>query len=348
MAGTFASSDAHQPHTLTALFDGAFTVYRQHFGRFALCAATLYLPIQLLLRLISDNWLAPLSRHIGDSAATADSGSLFSYLLGRLLIGVPETLVPGLIALLAMLVVGAPICMLTADAAIGRSSSLGDAMIRAIPHTARLVTAWICAILALIAIEAGLMAVLVFGVALFEVTIGHNLGPLAAFTLLLCGTIGGYTVCMALVARSFLFITPLIVLEGRSISAAWERNAQLVGRPRMRSAWAAAVFLPIVYCALQLAVQASITWTVNMTSLPPLLYFIVLTGSTTTVFTVFLPYPTIVMTLLYLDFRFRREGLDIRWSAQAADTTVTHQEIRTLSPQSGAMGTQFGKTEDTP
>jgi hypothetical protein len=121
-----------------------------------------------------------------------------------------------------------------------------------------------------------------------------------------------YFSCMAVFARSFLFLTPLTVLEGLPATYVPFRNNQLVGKKRFRRSWAAASALPILLISFQAILYYSIQGALEVLHLPSIVEFIVLSALSSAIYFFLAPYWTIFMTLLYYDYRVRREGFDVR------------------------------------
>jgi hypothetical protein len=69
------------PRPMSAVFDEAFDLYKQHFFLLALIVATLYIPTQIILHGLETQWLRPLLTRLEDmSDAEAFGPSVRSFL----------------------------------------------------------------------------------------------------------------------------------------------------------------------------------------------------------------------------------------------------------------------------
>jgi hypothetical protein len=295
----------------SGIFDHAFDLYKRNFKTLALISALLYFPTQILLHALFNTWLLPLQAHLTTPAGEMDPMAMLSLLLGGLLIGGPEYGLPGVIAAGVLVLSSGPLCVAVADLTLGRTPTVRESYRRARPALFRLLFGW--AFIALICF--GIAFCGLFGVLLLAVmaggALGASAGPTVMLALMLIGIVGVYLSCMAIVAQYALFTTPLLTLEGLGISAAWERNRQLVRRARFLPVWAAGSILPVVVFGLQYLILLSSYFTVNAFHLSPWIEYALDEVFTGAAVLLFQPYITILITVLYYDCRVRGEGLDI-------------------------------------
>jgi hypothetical protein len=307
-------TDALLPQTLGGVFDEAFDLYKRHFATLALIVAVAYLPTQLALHGLVETWLRPiLVRTEWTQGAPADLGAVFTAFFGCFLTGIPQAGIPGLFSVAALILVSGPITVAISDIYLGRQTSLRSAYRGVQRYFLRLLGGWSLVALAFIGIALisffslamilGLLATALSGIGLPDAV-----GMIFFLLMLLVP----YLIACAFVAHSYIFLTPLVVLEGSTVSSTPSRNAQLVGKKRFRRTWAAVFFLPIVVFGLELLILSSFQSVLETAHLPESLQFLAEMAAATAISFFLLPYLIIFPTLLYYDYRVRREGFDVR------------------------------------
>jgi hypothetical protein len=334
-------TEALLPQTLGGVFDEAFDLYKRHFVTLALIVAVIHLPTQMILNLLSYSLrqtLGPEGFRSGSPDVGAVLGAMFTLFFYFL------------IAVASLIIATGPIASAISDIYLGRPTSLRRAYRGALKHGLRLLGGW--AIVSLVFIGVYFLAALVVGMVVFLLMLAlglmngamqNDIGGFAVLLLMLCIYILPYLISWAVIARFFIFTTQLIVLEGLSVSEIPARNALLVGKTRFWRTFAAVFFLPIVTFGLQALIQYSTLAALRLLHLPPLPQFLAQTAVGSAVGFFFQPYWMIFLTLLYYDYRVRREGLDVRLLSaglpppqfQPASTGYSYPGMQSASPSVG-------------
>lgn len=303
--------------TLGAIFDEAFDLYKNHFLTIAVLVALVFIPLQIGLHAASDIWLKPIEKRLeGQTNFDDNIGEFVLFAVAFLFTGDPNEGVPGILQGMALVLVSAPVTIAVAELYAGRPISVREAYRRAAPHLGRLLGAWTLIALVMLCIGFVSMTVISFVFVLAAASLAPALpeAVLIGFLLVVLGV--PYLLCSAFAALSFIFTTPLMVLEGLSFTAAAARNARLSGKKRFRHVWAAAVFLPLVVIGLRYLILLSVGSALAALRLAPLLAFLAQTTFASLIYFFFEPYWMIFITLLYYDCRYRREGYDVSLLAE--------------------------------
>lgn len=309
-----ADESITMPQTLAGVFDEAFDLYKRHFGLLAMIVAVGLIPTEILRNTIIAIWLHPLDAHLsGPGASNPDSMVMLR--IGQFLFGEPRIGFPGLLAVIVLILLSAPVSVAVSDIYFGRSASVKDCYRRSRPYFMKMAGGYCLvalvaigvafASLIVLSIPAGLIAGLVTSVGAPEIAVVVVV-VVVAFMFL------PYFISCGIVARNFVFMTPLTVLEGLPASFVAYRNHQLVGKKRFWRTWAAVSALPILWIGFQSIFDLSIDSAMQALHLPSIVDFTAAAalGSATHFFLA--PYWTIFVTLLYYDYRVRREGFDVR------------------------------------
>lgn len=299
------------PQPLSGVFDEAFDIYKRNFVTLASIVAIIFLPLQTLLYALANLWLRPLAAHVSDNDTLGWTALIF----GRMFVGGPEYALPGVLTILTLIVVSAPLTVALSDIYVGKPPLLRDCYRRAIPRVPRLILAWVLGLFAFFALSsvAAIVYLMVLGTLATVYTFSH--GPAPEIVIGIVTYLGmplPYILGMSIIAYSFSFTTPLIVLENASVGAVPTRNAQLVGRKRFLRCWAACTFLPVLVLGLQAIILVSSASALGALHLPPLLNFMLETSLSAVLVFFLMPYMMIFLTALYYDYRVRREGFDVR------------------------------------
>ncbi len=299
------------PQPLSGVFDEAFDIYKRHFVTLASIVAILFLPLQTLLYALANLWLRPLAAHVTDNDTLGWTALIF----GRMFVGGPEYALPGVLTILALIVVSAPLTVALSDIYVGKSPVLRDCYRRAMPRAPRLIMAWVLGLFAFFALVsvASFVYLAILGTFATVYTYAHGPAPEIAISIVTyVGLPLPYVAGMSIIAYSFSFTTPLIVLEDASVSGVPTRNALLVGKKRFLRCWAACTFLPVLVLGLQAVILASSGSALGALRLPPLINFVLETSLSAILVFFLMPYMMIFLTALYYDYRVRREGFDVR------------------------------------
>ncbi len=311
-----AASNGLLPQTLSGVFDEAFDLYKRHFTTLMLIVALLYLPMQVIVSLLSYQWMLPLMKGLqpGSQPNTPDMNAVFFLIFAGI---VSITLTFGVLTLTT-----GPISVAVSDIYLGRTTSVRAAYRQGLRHWGRLLGGWIIVGLVCFLVYFVSAFVLVMGMSLLLVGVGmafassSNVGSvvMSVFSLVMGLVVAliPYGLCCAVLAKSYIFTTQLVTLEGLAVSDIPGRNAQLVGKTRFWRTFGAICFLPILTFGLQGLISLSIQSTLSAVRLSALPLFLAQTALSTAVGLFFLPYWMIFLTLLYYDYRIRREGLDVR------------------------------------
>jgi hypothetical protein len=298
------------PQTLGGVFDEAFDLYKRHFSTLAMIVAIALIPTQILLHTIVAIWLRPLAHSL--SGPNPDVDLLLLMRFGYFLTGDPREGYPGLISLVLPILISGPMSVAVSDIYLRKTPSAWDAYRRARPFLPRLLGGYILIGLAFIAVTAVSFLVLSMVMGVLATVVSWLGAEEIGIVFVILMILGPYLLGCALVARDFAFTTPILVLEGAPLSFLSSRNKQLVGPTRFRRTWGALVFLPIVTFGLQFLILQAIVMTLHSFAVPALLQFIVETALGTATAFFFQPFWMIFITLLYYDYRVRREGFDLR------------------------------------
>ncbi len=314
--GDAASEERLLPLSLAGVFDEAFDLYKRHFSTLATITAILMLPLLVVLQAVESLWLHPLAVQTNWSGDDSEIGRAFLIMLGYFFTGAPRAVVPGVLSLAALIFVGGAITVVVADVTAGRPPSVRAALQGIRPHLFRLLGGWLMALLAFFttAFLASFAVMVFMGILLGMAAsaTGGMLGDVLGILLLVCIIALPYLAGTALVARFFIFLTPMLVLERLPISAAPGRTAHLTGKRLFWRAWIAVTFLPLVIIGLSFLMLSALESALDLLSLSPLFGFIVHVALATAIFLFFQPYWMVCLTLLYFDYRIRREAFDMQ------------------------------------
>ena len=309
------------PQTLAGVFDEAFDLYKRHFALLAMIVAVGVIPTEILRNIIVAVWLHPLDAHLS-GVANANSDSLVLLRGGQFFFGEPRSSWPGILAMLVLVFLSAPISIAVSDLYFGRNATVRDCYRRSRSYI--LPMFWGYCQVALISIGVlfvGLIVISLIAGLVAMIFVKADVPEIMGiffFVLLLLP----YGFCCAIFARSFLFVTPLTVLEGLPASYVPYRNNQLVGKMRFWRSWAAAAGLPIMLVCFLAIFNISIDSLLDVLHLPSIVYFIAVSAKGTAIYFFLAPYWTIFLTLLYYDYRVRREGFDVRLLSLATPETA--------------------------
>ena len=305
---------------ITALFDQAFDLYRRHFVRLAMILAVGFVPLQIVLHAIVNLYLRPWSASIeGLNNDDQVTQGLF-VVLGYFFTGYPQYGVPGIISLLALLILSAPVAVGVASALHGEPVSVRLAYGRLRRVFFRLVGIWLAAITASIGIILVSGFIVIMGLGLLLIMVAEIM-PEIVVTVYIVGVIAiPYALIAAFIARTFLLASPLIILEGRTVGEVPTRMGQLIQGRKFWKVWAATLGFPLIVLGLRFFVIGGMEATLQAAALPPTLNFVTETLLSTLIYFFFEPFWMIFLTLLYFDGRVRRDGYDIYCMAEALES----------------------------
>ncbi len=311
---TISSADLLRPHSIGGVFDLAFDIYRTHFRAFVLLLAVLLLPTQAILTLLVNTWLKPLENYL--DAHAEDAGAALTLVSGYLFTGIPQAGFPGLLSLLVLGIVSAPIAIAVGDVYRGRAPVWSNCYGRAFARIPRVLLGWILAGFAFAAIVALTSAFLFFVAVLWAYFIRSPLPEALTVILTVLALFSPYVAAMTLGAFCFSFTAPLIVLEDTPVTQIPARCRQLTARPRALRIWTAIVFLPIVFLTAQTLMLLSLSSFLSLFTLLPLLRFCIESTLNVLLIVFLQPYLLIFLNVLYFDCRIGREALDIHLLAE--------------------------------
>ena len=310
------SAERLSPLSLAGVFDEAFDLYKRHFTTLAVITAILMLPLLVALQAAESLWLHPLAVQTNWSGDDMEIGRAFLIMLGYILIGAPRAVTPGVLSLAALILVGGAVTVVVADVYTGRTPSVRAALLGIRPHLFRLLGGWLIAILAFVttAFLASFVVMVFLGIGISAVSAatGGILADVMGVLLLVCLIVLPYLAATALLARFFVFITPMLVLERLPITAAPGRTAHLTDKRLFWRAWITVTFLPLLLGGLTFLMLLALDSALELLSLSPFFNFVVQTALTTAIFLFFQPYWMVCLTLLYFDYRIRREAFDLQ------------------------------------
>jgi len=328
----FASDYLLVAHSIGGIFDLAFDIYRRYFRTLLTTVAILLLPMQTLLYLLSNVWLKPLSYFV--DSHPDDAGASMLLIGGGMLIGYPQAGIPGLLSLMLLAVASAPVAAAVADIYRGKKPSWADCYRRVYPQIPRVIMGWIIVVLAFTTVI--VMATIVsFIIIIICLLVLKNKAPETLYYIIgLIMLILPYLLGMTLLAFTFGFTTPLVVLEDLPVTLIPSRNWQLVDKRRAFRTWATIVFLPLVFFFVQALMLGSIDSLLNLFSLWSSLRFLIETALTVMLIVFLQPYLLIFINVLYFDFRIQRDCLDIRLlMAQCDSMRLRDNRLIEVSPK---------------
>ena len=310
-----SSLSVFAPQSLSGVFDEAFDLYKRHFGLLAMIAAIIYIPTQALAYAVSNLLYRPIAAQAALNSES-DFASAFLTLILGFLIGAPQSGLPGYLPLLLSYIASGPVSKAVNSLVLGEISTVKQAYQHSVALLFRLFFAW--GLFSLIVVALGVVSwVLIFFLYILVLLLMSTAGlatvapEIAVFVLILL-IVAPYFLITAFGAQFFAFVGPLMAIEKLGISGALIRSAQLVRKGLFSRTWMALSLLPLVIYGLQLLILQSSTSFANSLNLPSVAEFVLLTGFSNAVCFFFQPYWMIFLTLLYYDFRIRKEALDIR------------------------------------
>ena len=311
------------PQTLAGVFDEAFDLYKQHFPLLATIVAVGLIPMEIVRNLVVAIWLHPLDAHLS-GIGNGNPDSIVLLRLGQFFFGEPRSGFAGVLAMIVLVLLSAPISIAVSDLYFGRTATVQDCYRRCRPYVLNMMWGY-CQVLV---VSIGVFFVGTF-VVLFIiglVTMIFSRVPEVAIVLGVALMFVPYLFWCGIIARSFLFLTPLAVLEGLPATYVPYRNNQLIGKKRFWRSWAAVASLPILWLGFQAILKFSVTSALEVLHLPSIVDFIAVQALGTAIFFFLAPYWTIFLTLLYYDYRVRREGFDVRVLSLANTQTASEEE----------------------
>ncbi len=314
------SAAQYEPQSVIGLFDRAFDLYKSHAFAYIVAVAVILIPTHILLQLANNFWLTPLSLSVQDPSDPELLTQTIQLLGATLLVGAPGAGLPGAISAIAFFIASIPVTLMTSRFLLGRAMPARQAFGQSIRLLFRQSVTWTLAGLAFIGGYS--LWFLGFSIVLALLFASASSAPGASSTIagilvILLFVVPYFLACYA-IARAFILATPLIVLEGKRPTQALSRNAQLIPKSLFRKVWIATAALPVTLLGLQTLLAYALFSVTTSLHFPPLLAFWGQTAFTALLSLFFQPYAMIFYTLLYYDMTFRRDGLDIRLLAEAA------------------------------
>jgi hypothetical protein len=299
------------PQSLAGVFDEAFDLYKRHFGLLAMIVAVGLIPVEILRNMVIALWLHPLDAHLS-GVANANPDSMVLLRIGQFIFGEPRSGFAGVLAFLMLILLSAPISVAVSDLYFGRAATVRDCYRRSRPYLLNMIWGY-CQVL-LMAIGVGFLGTILVSFLAFLVGLVITMAgaPEVAIVIVFAFLSIPYGVYFGIIAKGFVFMTPLTVLEGLPVSYVYNRNNQLVGKKRFWRTWAAVSALPILWIGFQAILYNSLLSALHVLHLPAVLDFVAASAVGSAVHFFLAPYWTIFVTLLYYDYRVRREGFDVR------------------------------------
>lgn len=304
---------------ITALFDGAFDLYRRHFLKLSMIVAVGFIPLQIVLHAAVNFWLRPWSVKIDNMDANDQLSQALLIVLGYCFTGYPQYGIPGIFSVLALLILSAPVAVGVAAALHGEPVRVRLAYRRLRRVFFRLLGVWTAAITGSIGIVLGSIFVLSIVLSLvalaFASVAPDAVGYVSVFAMIICP----YVLVAGFVARIFLLTSPLIILEGRTVGEIPTRNGQLLKKMKFWKVWAATIAFPLIVLGLRFFVLGGMEFALAAFKLPPTINFAVESLLASLIYFFFEPFWMIFLTLLYFDGRIRRDGYDLYKMAESLE-----------------------------
>ncbi len=310
----------YAPQSVIGLFDGAFDLYKANALRYIVQVAAILIPTHIVLQVVENFWLTPLSQSLSDVEDAASVAHALQLVGAGLLVGVPSVGMPGLLSAFAFLIASIPVTRFTAQLITGQVLSQRTPLTQSIKQLIKQGFLWTSAAFAFIAAYSLIYMGLAMGVAFLfmgTASIQASSSAMAGVLVVLLFVLPYFLSCRV-VAAAFVLATPLVILENVPIFLATSRNSQLIPKPVFRKVWLATACLPIALIGFQMLLASSVGAVATGLHLSPLVQFGVQAVFPALLSLFFQPYAMLFFTLLYYDMVYRREGLDIRFLARDA------------------------------
>ena len=293
------------PQTISGVFDEAFDLYKRHFSTLALIVGLAYLPVQILSQTLWQFWGQPLFlKVVNASDKDTDFLAILQLILAYSLVGV--------LFFLVLVLVSGPVCVAISEIYLGKTPSVKSAFRQAASSFWRVFGGWLLLVLASIGVGMVMVLIAFFILGIIGLAFGNAMPILLTILTVIFVFFIPYLAITAVIAQFGCFMVPLVVLERLSLSDVPTRNGQLVGKKRFLRTWGAIFFLPILTYGLQILIGNSLESVMEATHVTGAIQFLCATASNTTISLFLQPYWMIFSTLLYYDYRIRREGFDVR------------------------------------
>lgn len=278
-----------QPMSLGQILDGAFTLYRRHFGSMVGIMVVLYGPVMIGFAIVVGSLItyAPETPDVG--AALAFSGLLFTLLV---------------VALLAYTAAEGALTKAVSDVFLTGTTSLGSACVAALGRLLHLVGG------AFLKLAVFLAATLAGGLLLIPLVIALTVAGASQAVVGIAATAAGLLVVGAAMSIGFAVVfavTPVIMLEREGPVRAVARSTRL-SRGRWIRILAVLGVAFLIGSVLGGGGALLLLWLVPNPIASQVLQQVVAI--------VFAPYYAICVVLLYYDARMRSEGFDLEVMAR--------------------------------
>lgn len=308
------------PQPIIAILDSAFDLLRAHFRPILLTAGLLYFPCHLACFYLSLAWLRPELLKNLENSAQASAAVYLNIFYKSLLVGGPQSAIPGFLSFLFLVTASGPVGMLILSILLGHPYSLGNIMRQGLKKAGSFFA------LALVALGTfiGTFFAFVMGYSVVVSILGFLLTKLfpgdvvsvALNVLVVLGGLLGYFAAMGAITKYLLFAIPIVLYEGLPLMAVWERNSKLIGFFRFFRLWIALAFLIPLLFILQFIALTPLQSAFSLAFVPDVLQQPILAFLSFVATLLSYVYLLIVIVRLYLDYRVRREALDLRLWAQ--------------------------------
>ncbi len=305
------------PRSATDLFDSALEHYRNNFATYLYTMVLAVFPIELIQKFIFEIWFKPALAEQFSGVTLSKAAQFYNIVatVAYIVLGSGRTLWPGLLGLF-LIFVGTGACSLIVAGGLElKPVAPKAALIQCTKASGRLlVCASILGVAASCSFVVGYLIAIIVGstIAVLPIPAAAEIGTIIAVVL-------GYILTCIPLAQHCFFAIQIVLIEGKSPWRLWDRNCILIRQLRLRNAVAAFASLPIIVVLTALVVLQTGHSLLTKLVINPLAVHIsaVVAAALQNIVVnlmviALMPYVAIVTTLLYYDYRIRREALDLR------------------------------------
>ncbi len=295
------------PMTIGDIFDEAFDLYKHNFALFAGIVALVHVPAEIGFYLLF------LSFHLDASSLYASQTNDVSYVIGFMIAWMFVLIIWSFLFIMQ----NSALTIAISEKYLGKNISIFGAYRRSIPFFWRLNVTWgiiSMAMLALVFILSPVFSFIVAIAAPFTINQNnHSIALVVIITSIFLSIIG--LASMVLLVLMGLFITQIIVVEGKSSIQSIQRNFHLI-LGRFWRVIGFTVLLSLIVLALSIAFMGALSAAVDLLVFQWVNFSQLIQDITNDVLFALIwmfiqPFWMICLTLLYYDHRVRTEGFDL-------------------------------------
>lgn len=295
------------PMTIGDVFDEAFDLYKHNFALFAGIVALVHVPTEIGFYLLYHFF------HLDTSALYSNQTNDVSYVIGFMIAWMLILMVWSFL----FVIQNSALTIAISEKYLGKDISILGAYHRSLPFFWRLNVTWGIISLAMLALMVTLSPIFSFIVALsspFAFNPSNpSMTPLIIISAVFLGVMG--LASMVLLVLMGLFITQIIVVEGKASIQSIQRNFQLI----LGMFWRVigfTVLLSLIVLALSIAFMGTLSALMDLVffqwvNVSQLIQDITNDVLFSMIWMFIQPFWMVCLTLLYYDHRVRKEGFDL-------------------------------------